>query len=93
MVLNGKTSGWTRVGSEARKAACETILFVLFCNDVPASLASSCLMYVDDLKLFRHVRTPEDAAALQIDLDRLCRWSETWKLRLNPAKCKTSMTP
>ena len=68
---------------------CGPILFVLFCNDVPASLASSCLMYADDLKLFRHVRTPEDATALQIDLDRLCRWSETWKLKLNPAKCKT----
>lgn len=92
MVLNGKTSGWARVGSGVPEGSiCGPLLFVLYCNDVPlclASSSSSCLMYADDLKLFRRVRTPEDSAALQADLDKLCTWSETWKLKLNPIKCK-----
>ena len=92
VVLNGKTSGWTRVGSGVPEGSiCGPLLFVLYCNDVPlclSSSSSSCLMYADDLKLFRRVRTPEDAAALQADLDKLSTWSDTWKLKLNPIKCK-----
>ena len=46
-------------------------------------------MYADDLKLYRHVRTPSDSICLQNDVDRVAEWAETWKLALNPAKCKT----
>ena len=46
------------------------------------------LMYADDVKLFRLIRSPGDAVALQGDLERLCVWSSTWKLSLNPSKCK-----
>ena len=45
-------------------------------------------MYADDLKLLRRVRSPDDAVALQADLDTLSSWSTVWKLKLNPAKCK-----
>ena len=89
VVLNGKTSGWARVGSGVPEGSiCGPILFVLFCNDVPAELKSSCLMYADDIKVFRQVRTPGDAVALQTDLDKLSAWSTIWKLKLNPSKCK-----
>ena len=45
-------------------------------------------MYADDLKLCKRIRSPDDAVALQTDLGKLCSWSDTWKLKLNPTKCK-----
>ena len=40
------------------------------------------------MKLCKQIRSPDDAVALQTDLENLCIWSDTWKLKLNPAKCK-----
>ena len=90
VVLNGKTSSWVSVRSGVPEGSiCGPILFVLFCNDIPSHLLSStCLMYADDMKLCKRIRSPDDAVALQTDLENLCIWSDTWKLKLNPAKCK-----
>ena len=89
MVLNGKTSGWVPVGSGVPEGSiCGPILFVLFCDDVHMHISSPCLMYADDLKLCKRIRSLDDAVALQTDLDNLCEWSDVWKLKLNPSKCK-----
>ena len=73
MVLNGKTSGWVPVGSGVPEGSiCGPILFVLFCDDVHMHISSPCLMYADDLKLCKRIRSPDDAVALQTDLDNLC---------------------
>ena len=45
-------------------------------------------MYADDLKLCKRIRSPEDAVALQADLEKLCAWSDVWMSKLNPNKCK-----
>ena len=60
-----------------------------FVADIPNYVHSGCLLYADDVKLFNRVESDEDAAFLQMDLDRLCDWSKTWKLYLNPTKCQT----
>lgn len=89
VVLNGKTSGWAPVESGVPEGSiCGPVLFILFCNDAPSYLNSSCLMYADDMKIFRQICTSDDAVALQTDFDKLSVWSTTWKLKLNPAKCK-----
>ena len=89
MVLNGKTSGWVLVVSGVPEGSiCGPFLFVLFCNDIPSYLSSTCLMYADELKLCKQIRSPDDAVALQTDLQKLCSWSDDWKLKLNPTKCK-----
>ena len=89
VVLNGKTSGWVPVVSGVPEGSiCGPFLFVLFCNDIPSYLSSTCLMYADDLKLCKQIRSPDDAVALQTDLQKLCSWSDDWKLKLNPTKCK-----
>ena len=58
-------------------------------QDIPLHVSTNCLMYADDVKLFHRVRDPGDAGRLQADLDALSRWSKTWRLHLNPAKCFT----
>ena len=45
-------------------------------------------MYADDLKICKRIRSLDDAVALQTDLENLCIWSDIWKLKLNPEKCK-----
>ena len=89
VVLNGRKSDWSAVRSGVPEGSiCGPILFVLFCNDVARHISSTCLMHTDDMKIDRCVRSPNDAALLQSDLDKFCEWSSAWKLQLNPSKCK-----
>ena len=90
VVLNGKCSDWAPVKSGVPEGSiCGPILFALYCNDAPSQITSPCLMYADDIKLYRQIRSHSDTLTLQSDLDSLCRWSTAWKLSLNPSKCKT----
>jgi len=50
-------------------------------------MQTNCVIYADDLKLSYRVSCTEDTQVLQSDLDRLALWSQTWRLKLNPAKC------
>ena len=44
-------------------------------------------MYADDAKIYREIKTIEDQAILQSDLDTLTRWSDVWLLKFYPEKC------
>ncbi|CAB3981599.1 Hypothetical predicted protein [Paramuricea clavata] len=45
------------------------VLFLLFVNDLPETVISSkTSMYADDTKVFKAIKVPEDALALQADL-------------------------
>jgi len=64
------------------------LLFNIFINDISKVLNySKLLLYADDLKIFRQVRTAVDAHRLQQDLDNLNSWSITNKLHFNISKC------
>ena len=72
VVLNGKTSAWTSVTSGTPEGGIlSPLLFCLYINDLPSVIKSHSLMYADDLKLFRCVRSAADSAALQEDVDRV----------------------
>ena len=88
--MNGKTSDWKPVKSGVPEGSLlSPLLFALFTNDLPLEIQSSCLMYADDVKLFRRIETADDGQLLQDDLARLTSWSAKWRLSLNPAKCKS----
>ena len=63
-------------------------MFTCYVADLLTHITTSSLSYADDVKIFSRVNNTKDAHALQADLDRLSAWSQTWHLRLNPAKCK-----
>ena len=65
------------------------LLFSLFINDLPDIFKSPCLMYADDLKLWRTIETSSDHDCLQQDLNALTDWSVANKLPINFSKCKT----
>ena len=64
------------------------ILFTLYINDLPQSVASMCSIFADDTKLYRKINTIEDADALQNDLNMLIEWCNTWGMTFNAKKCK-----
>ena len=65
------------------------ILFIIFINDMPDIIESTCQMFADDAKVFCKVNTNDDSMRLQDDLTRLSEWSKLWKLPFNIGKCKS----
>lgn len=64
------------------------LLFNIFINDVVNCLQNSqCLLFADDTKIFKVIKSPEDCIQLQDDLDRLCQYCDKNYLRLNINKC------
>ncbi|KER25020.1 LOW QUALITY PROTEIN: hypothetical protein T265_14288, partial [Opisthorchis viverrini] len=54
------------------------LLFLIYVNDLPDVLASSCLLFAGDLK-----SCSSNAGALQMDVDAAKQWSLDWHLPLN----------
>ena len=67
---------------------CGPILFLLFINDLTCCFHfSNYLLYADDLKLFKTIRSIQDAKQLQLDLVALFNWCQNNCLHLNIKKC------
>ena len=65
------------------------IPFIIFINDMPDIIESTCQMFADDANIFCKVNTNTDSMRLQDDLTRLSEWSKLWKLPFNIGKCKS----
>ena len=63
-------------------------MFALYINDLPSLVSSQLLMFVDDIKLFRCIRSAEDCLVLQNDINIMLDWSKQWLLSFNVLKCK-----
>ena len=62
------------------------MLFVLYVSEVPLSPDTKVLLYADDLKIWRTVRTPADSADFQRDIDRIASWATAMQLPINTTK-------
>ena len=51
-------------------------------------ISSKVLKFADDIKIFRKVTNVRDKQSLQVDLDKLVKWSEKWQMLFNFGKCK-----
>ena len=51
-------------------------------------ISSKVLKFADDTKVFRKVTNYTDKQSLQVDLDKLVKWSEKWQMLFNFGKCK-----
>ena len=64
------------------------LLFLVYINDLPELMQSTCKVFADDVKIYRPLRDPvSDLFILQNDLDRLFEWSRTWQLGISYDKC------
>ena len=64
------------------------LLFVLYINHLPDQLECMSLVFADDTKIFRTIKSTDDIAVLQRDLIKLEEWSYTWFLKFHQDKCK-----
>ena len=65
------------------------VLFLLFINDLPGVVKHSvCLLFADDLKIFRSISSKNDCQLLQSDLNAVSIWCKNNHLTLNIKKCQ-----
>ena len=66
------------------------LLFILFINDfVKCFNFSKCLLFADDLKLYKSIKNKRDASDLQRNSDTLSSWCQRNRLYLNIEKCNS----
>ena len=56
-----------------------TLLFLVFINDLPASVSSKTRLFADDCTciLYRTIENHQDRVTLQMDLNNLALWGST----------------
>lgn len=65
------------------------LLFNIFINDIVKVVKySKCLLYADDLKLFKIISGIHDITCLQEDIDNITSWCNRNNLKLNINKCQ-----
>jgi len=65
------------------------VLFIMYINSLIEEAGDVDLwLYADDTKLFKEVGTEDDKIQLEIQIDRLRRWTDTSLLKFHPDKCK-----
>ena len=88
--IRGSFSYWLPVESGVPQGSVlGPVLFLFYINDLVEGLECPILLFADDAKIFKEIRTPEDAAALSRDMRRIQEWSEKWLLTFNEEKCAT----
>ena len=90
VVVNGEKSDWGKVTSGIPQGSIlGPLMFVLYINDLPNEIESSMLLFADDTKIFREIKSIKDQETLQSDVDAMCDWSSKWLLKYHPDKCKS----
>ena len=64
------------------------LLFLIYINDLPDLITSSCSLFADDCLLYREIDTPNDSQTLQSDLYKLETWANEWLMSFNINKCE-----
>lgn len=63
------------------------LLFIIYINDLPTHIASSCSIFTDDVKISREITDIDDAKRLEADFKQLGQWCDSNGLVLNDGKC------
>ena len=61
------------------------VLFTIFINDLPEAIKVQCKVFADDTKIYEDAKKGK---SIQEDLYSMQKWTETWNLYFNVAKCK-----
>jgi len=91
VLVNGSSSEWKSVTSGIPQGSVlGPICFVLYINDLPSSIPneSEIFLFADDTKIFRQIMNINDCELLQADIFKMKEWSDKWKLKFHPDKCK-----
>ena len=89
VIINGVTSDWYNVTSGVPQGSIlGPTLFLLYVNDISKCIRNSeLLLFADDAKLFKEIRSHNDCLFLQKDVDAFSLWCNTWCMQLSIEKC------
>ena len=85
-VLPESTSSWELVKSGVPQGSVlGPLLFLIYINDLPDNLKSTCKIFADDTSLFYKVFDKHvSCATLNKDLELINNWAFQWKMQFNP---------
>ena len=87
--INSVLSSWTHVSSGVPQGSVlGPLMFALYINDLSSLVYSQLLMFADDIKLYRRIRSVKDCFVLQNDINIMLDSSKHWLLSFNVSKCK-----
>ena len=91
VLVNGKLSTPLKIKSGVPQGSIlGPLLFILFINDMQTKISekTQIALYADDTKIWRRIKSPADHSILQSDINALCEWARTNKMKFHPDKCK-----
>ena len=89
VLFRGGVSPWVGVTSGVPQGSVlGPLLFNLFVNDISYSISSNCVLFADDVLLYRSIQNPDDENTLQLDIDRLKYWCDNNDMNFNAGKTK-----
>ena len=86
--INQSQSNWAPVTSSVPQGSVlGLILFLIYINDLDTNIVSKISKFVDDTKLCRRARNPDDIVELQEHINKLVEWANKWQMNFNVDKC------
>ena len=85
VVLNGQTSSWKNFLSGVfQGSVLGPILFLIYINDLPDGIKSTCKIFADGISLFSKVNDKNcSTVELSNDLKIISNWAIQWKMLFN----------
>jgi len=67
------------------------IIFIIYINDLSSVFPKTIVSkyFADDAKLYTEIKCGEDIDELQLGIDRLTDWANSWQLSISIKKCCT----
>ena len=93
VVLNGQTSSWKNIlAGVPQGSVLGPILFLVYINDLPNGIESTCKIFADDTSLFSKVKDETSSdTQLNNDLNKISKWAFQWKMLFNPDPSKQAI--
>ena len=93
VVLNGQISFWELIKSAVQQCSVlGPLLFLIYINDLPDNIQSTCKIFADDPSLFSHVFDKyKSQSELNNELQIIRNWAFEWKMQFNPDPNKQAL--
>ena len=90
---NGQISSWLNVTAGVPQGSVfGPLLFLIYINDLPDEITSSCKIFADDTSLFSKIENKSYSNfQLNKDLETIIKWAFQWKMLFNPDPVKQAI--